>query len=184
MDLHLPPSRARFLTSVWAALLAISGLYVASYAFGRGGWTYFSPYTLDSQSQSELLIPLTRIPIYRSLRHTYRHKLVQFLIDEKYWLPTTSTVPPIVTQHWNSQWRDGHGDFLRQFAWRAEGWIQWTRSHREIADELWPEVLRLLRSSSENAMNEVSRLMMCATVSESLTEFQSRVRMTADWGAM
>lgn len=63
---------------------AILCVYLASFACARGARTFFSFQTLESQSQSEWLLPLTEIPIYRSPRHASRYSLVEFLIGEGY----------------------------------------------------------------------------------------------------
>src|SRR5690606_36466833 len=98
-------------------------------------------------------------------------RLVEYLIDQGYWTPVKPSRPPIQTNHWNLQWRDGHSDLERQFGWKADEWIEWTEANREMADSLWPDVLHVLRSDPDEGEWLASHLMQCARFSSSLEEF-------------
>lgn len=167
--------RVRLKKRYLLAIGAVSLLYFVSWQFARGGIQYFSPYTLETYFQSEILLPLTEIPIYRSSADTSRYKLVQYLVDKSYWTPVESGDPPIITNHWNQQWRDGHSDIHRQFAGKADQWIEWSNGHPEIAAKLWSDVLILLRSDSHDSQSSVSQLMFWARDSETLEQYNHSI---------
>ena len=163
--------RIRLIRRCLLGLAAITSLYVVSWAFAAGGIHYFSPHTLQTYAHQEILLPFTEIPIYRSAAQTYHYDLTQYLMDESYWAPDNVESPPFVTSRWNQQWRDGQSDLHRQFSWKAEQWIEWTESHREIAAKLWPLILQLLRADSRSGKSYASNLMFLAQMSETLDQF-------------
>jgi hypothetical protein len=75
----------RFVAGV--CVVAVISAYALGWHFGRGGRGFFSPDTLDSRSQSEILLPLTRLPLYRSWFHYDRAPLVDYLVGKGYWSP-------------------------------------------------------------------------------------------------
>ena len=162
--------RYRFLL---IALIVVVSIYAISWHFARGGLHYFSPDTLDSYSQSEVLLIFTELPIYRSSRSTHRYKLVQYLINQGYWSPIAQSGPSIVTSKWNMQWRDGQSDFHRQFAWYADQWIAWTQQFPEVADELWADVLSLLRQDSSNELHDAVRLMHHSRIASTVEDYKA-----------
>lgn len=80
-----------------------------------------------------------------------------------------------MTNHWNTQWRDGHRDIERQFEWNGREWIDWSESHPAMAARLWPCVLDLLTSNSEDADSTASQLMFYAKIAESDDQFNDLV---------
>lgn len=172
--------RARLIRRCLIGVVAISVLYGVSWIFAAGGVHYFSPHTLETYSHREILLPFTEIPIYRSTSVTYRYDLTQYLIDEAYWSPDNVDRPLLLTNRWNHQWRDGQTDLHRQFAWKAEQWIEWTETHREIAAKLWPHVLQLLRTDSPNSQSYASHLMFVARASESRIQFNQLISEDAE----
>ena len=115
----------------------------------HGGRTYFSPDTFQVRFQSEVLLPLSYAPAWRS-SFTYRHDtypLVEYLVSHGFWAPVATPEPRwILLNHWNVQWRDGHSTLYKYL--KSQEWIEWTESHPDVAKVLWPNVLSLLRDSS------------------------------------
>jgi hypothetical protein len=125
--------------------------YGSAFLWGRGGRGYFSPDTLDYQTQSEYLLPLVGIPLYRSGFSTHRNELVQFLVDNNYWLPQPTDSPRwMLAFHWNQKWRDGESGLHKELTRGKDFWIEWSKSNKERATEFWPEVLAMLRNSDDD----------------------------------
>ena len=159
-------------------LLLVSAIFVVAIFllcvnWSDGGRGFFSPDTLDCRTQSEMLFPGTKIPIYRSTYDYHRYELVEYLIAEGYWSPVETTSPRwFATFHWNRQWRDGTSDFHRAFGWRSEEWIQWTKDHPEIAAKLWPVVLDALRTPTEPDVSRAQSLLFIANLAATLKDFE------------
>lgn len=133
--------------------LVVGGIYGSSYMWGRGGRGYFSPDTLDTKTQSEWLIPLTKIPVYRSSFEYHKNDLSQFLIDEEYWKPNEKENPKWISSfHWNMQWHDGESQLHRQLTSRSDDWITWTMANPQFAKLVWPHVLTLLRDGGGESL--------------------------------
>lgn len=112
----------------------------------RGGRGFFSPSTLETKTQSEYLI--CGVPIYRSNFDVRQDDITTYLIAKGYWSPQAAESDRwIPTFHWNEQWRDGESSLQRALFWRHEFWINWSEENPEMAAELWPRVLRLLREN-------------------------------------
>lgn len=128
---------------VVAILPCLLSLFVSP---SRGGRGFFCPSTLETRTQSEYL--LWGIPVYRS-HFRYRHDdVTAYLIAKGYWSPqTTESDQWIPTFHWNEQWRDGESSLERALFWRDEFWSNWSEENPEMAADLWPRVLRLLREN-------------------------------------
>lgn len=137
----------------------------------RGGLTYFSPDTLESRYQSERLVPLLQIPIYRSGFGYYRKDIVNYLIEHDYWQPNDVEHPRwIPASHWNDAWRDGYSALGRELG-RSEYWINWSDSHPELASIVWPLVLRALRELPESSQDVVAAVLLySASVSENVDQ--------------
>lgn len=151
-----------------------------SWVFASGGLHDFSPDTLETSSRSEILLPLTDLPIYRSPRSSYRYDLVQYLIEYGYWSPVPESGSPIRVSRWNTQWRDGQSDLHRQFAWYADDWIAWTEQHPELADVLWPEVLAMLRSEDDLRLMRVQHLMWAGRTATTVDEYNALIETDAE----
>lgn len=170
---------SKFLITFLAALFA---LYSVSWYFARGARTFFSPHTLESFGQSEVLLPFTDVPIYRSAPgDPYHFKLVAFLVEREYWSPSRNaevTEKLLLTSRWNYQWLDGQSNFHKEFTTRAEKWMSWTDDNPEIAARLWPEVLASIRREQDYWLAE--SLMQHAQMSSTTDEFTQRVAADAE----
>lgn len=62
--------------------------------------------------------------------------------------------------------------------------MEWARTHRDMAAELWPAVLRKLRSASADSVSNVSQWMATARVMESLEEFHAALGDDPQWRAV
>lgn len=133
------------------ALVGAGLVSLVSIKFGKGARCFFSPDTLEFRYQSEYLVPLLLVPLYRS-RYTYAeepNELVTFLVEEGYWEPRQVDDPRwICVFHWNHQWRDGYGQMYRHFCRSPELLIEWSRENPELAAVMWPKVLAVLRDKA------------------------------------
>ena len=160
--------------------LCIATVYSLSWKFAKGGRTFFSPDTLETKSQSETLLFLTSVPIYRSSYQYHRYELVDFLIAEGYWTPSAAPSPRwLGTNRSNAQWRDGQSPIHREFAWFADDWIAWTQAHPELAAVLWPLVLEELRSGNTECQWNAYRWMSYAELAQDIKTFENLLE-TAD----
>jgi hypothetical protein len=158
--------------SITALLLAVVAVaYVAGFAFGRGGRGFFSPDSLDNRTQSEILLPLTELPLYRSRYEYHRYPLTNYLVGKGYWSARAAESPRWVsTFHWNEQWHDGTAPFHKELGWRVQDWITWSEAHPDIAADFWPRVLRIMRDGDPHWHLRVSGLLVygrgCSTLNE------------------
>lgn len=171
------PFRWRWLSLSLVLIGALAAVYLVSWEFSMGSIGYFSPDTLETHSQRKILIPGSKVPIYRSFPELHRYALVSYLIEHGYWTPRPPTKPLMPLYRWNQQWKDGHSDIVRQFDWKADDWIEWTQQNEATADVLWPTVLELLRSDEDDREDRVAELMQYAWFSSNLEEFEEHIRI-------
>jgi len=166
--------RAIITTIVLAALIVTT--YVFSVFYGEGGRGFFSPDTFQVRTQSEILLPLLGIPIYRSSYeyHNESYKLVDYLADEGYWSPIETNDPSWYPMfHWNEQWRDGESGIYRYMNRYHDDWIDWTEENPTLAAVVWPKVLSILRRGITGGCAE--HLMFLGRQSQSVEEFREYV---------
>ena len=151
--------------------------YVLAGIFGKGGRGFFSPDTLETKTQSEWLLPLIHVPLYRSSFSYSRDKLVDYLVQEGYWKPAVETGTPrwILSFQWNQLWRDGESFLHRELAWRSAEWMDWSRENPRIAERLWPGVLDALRTPDGPNERRAEILLRHAQMAPSLKEFEERL---------
>jgi hypothetical protein len=152
-----------------------AGVFLWSTLQGKGGRMFFSPDTFQVRTQSELLLPLTEIPLYRS-SFEYRdatYDLPAYLVTKGHWLPIETDRPQwILVYHWNDQWRDGFTELHRYLRYSDE-WIQWTEANPQLANVLWPNVLSILRGGITDGY--AAHLMFLARESSTVDEFRDHV---------
>jgi hypothetical protein len=152
--------------------------YVAGLAFGRGGRAFFSPDSLDNRTQSEILLPLTELPLYRSRYVYYRYPLTDYLVSKGYWSARATDSPQWVSMfHWNEQWRDGYSTFHREFASRGGEWIKWSDAHPDIAGDLWGRVLRMMRDDEPYCHQRVRGLLMYAHGCSDIGQYRDMLKL-------
>jgi hypothetical protein len=115
----------------------------------RGGLAYFSPHTLEYQTQSEFTVLGGTIPIYRSPRRNVENELATFLHQQGY----AAVVQPQdqrweVIFHWNHAWKDGQGSLYDVFGPNRHEIIKWSQADPERAKIYWSEGLKHLRSNN------------------------------------
>jgi hypothetical protein len=114
-----------------------------------GAIHYFSPDTLESGYRPTVAFAGLQ-PDYRFSLKPTESKLIQFLIERKYWRPTHTPSPRwIVTDY----------SVRREFNRNADEWVQWSEQHPEYAAALWPRVLDVLRNDPKRGQSDVSELM-------------------------
>ena len=163
---------SRVLAAVLVLSLVVGGVYLYSYSYHSGGIVWFSPDTLKFKTQSEVLLPSTRVPIFRS-QTEYRQepdKLVQFLVANGYWSRVEPETPRwIVTYHDNEQWRVArHPLFGHPYRW-----IEWTEKNPDLARVMWPRVLSLFRRGIAGGYPD--HLAFLASQSATVDEFRDYV---------
>jgi hypothetical protein len=150
------------------------GVYLFSTAYGRGGRGFFSPDTFQFKTQSEILLPPTELPLYRSaFEYHEKPDLVAYLVAQGYWVPIQTEEPNwIAVFKWNTQWRDGEMQLYRYMNQPSE-WIEWTEANPTVARVMWPKVLSILRRGITAGYAE--DIMRKAKQSSSLKEFINSV---------
>jgi hypothetical protein len=139
---------------------------------GRGGRFYFSPDTLESKSQSEVL--LYDFCIYESGFESCRWPFVEYLVKNGYWAPRITDSPRwLMTSHWNYQRPHGHPQELHRALASQEVWIDWSDKHPELAKVVWPWVLHALPSDNSNREDFVTWLLQNAKNAHTTEEFHS-----------
>jgi hypothetical protein len=168
----------RYLLVLAVVAVTVCVLCGVAVVFASGSRGFFSPDTLETRTQRELLLPMTELPLFRSRYEVHRYKLVDYLVAKGYWAPNAAATPRwLPVFHYNEQWRDGHSNFHSQSSWtmKSQQWIDWSEENPEVASELWPRVLAVLRSGNEDAVEYASYLMWDARESESLEGFHEAV---------
>lgn len=169
------------LTKILRTFAIIGGLVLlALLSSSPGGWLYFSPDTYMAERQEERLFYKTEFPIYRSMRTAYRPKLASYLIERGYWKPRRTNTPTwLCVEHWNARWRDGHSSLKRQiFGGGGEDWINWSETHPDMAQVLWPMVERELRAGSSDS--RVVQIMLHAQRAQDVEQFKFFLRTDAE----
>jgi hypothetical protein len=141
--------RARIIGRVAALVLlaAVTAVYWYGGSHSSGGLGFFSPDTLDAYVQGEILLPGTRLPIFRTPPMYFRYRVVTYLVDKGYWAPRTTGSPSwLRLYHTNAQWSDGKTDLYHELRWRGDEWIYWSDRHPNLAADLWPRVLARIRA--------------------------------------
>jgi hypothetical protein len=151
-------------------LLAGVGVAVSLFAYGTlvttGGRSYFSPDTLETRTQAESHL------LWWGFRY-HRYALAEYLIGKGHWSPVTAQEPRwIETFHWNDQWRDGQSVLHKEFAWRAQDWIDWSETNPALAAVLWPRVLAALRSEDPERRHRATDMMFLARGAKDAPEFE------------
>jgi hypothetical protein len=165
--------------AVCASVLLVA--YLAAAGCGRGTRGYFSPDTLEYRAQSEWLLPMTSVPLYRGPSSTHRYATVDYLISKGFWSPSGRSDPRwLLTLQWNQQWKDGHSELHGNLGMRGDGWIKWSEQNPEMAKALWPKVLDALRQSGVSQIDEATNLMRAVQVAQSVEEFE---KMAAEFAA-
>jgi hypothetical protein len=159
-------------------VILVVAAYVAGFAFGRGGRGFFSPDSLDNRTQSEILLPVAEMPLYRSSYQYHRYPLTDYLVAKGYWSPRATQSPRWVsTFHWNDQWRDGVAPFHKDLGWRGEDWIKWSEAHPAIAADLWPRVLKIMRDGELYWSLRVRGLLTYAPGCSDLDEYHKMLKL-------
>jgi hypothetical protein len=129
-------------------LVVVSGLalvYGGALIFGRGGKGEFSPLTLETRTRSELVLPFTRVPIYRSPWQYHTSDLASYLRAKGYWTPVAGGDAKWLPMFRWMQWKDGHSLLHRELVMRHSVWIEWSDERPVAASVFWPRVLERLR---------------------------------------
>ncbi len=153
--------------AVWVVLLACSSVGVQS---------WFSPDTLEGRCQAIHLVWGIQLPVFCSPVSPRDYRLVDFLVSEGYWRPRVVEHPRwFFLSHQNPQWRDGVFDLYKQFTWRADDWIAWTKENPRTAECFWPYLLEVMRSKKLGADNRewvVPTLFVYARLTETTDELR------------
>lgn len=123
---------------------------VDCFDFGSGTIIYFSPDTLRTRHVHEVLPELPgNIHLYRAQPIETEHALAEHLIARGYWQRrTTEDVGWVFTAHYNRRWRDGWTMWQKYVTRQGDDWIKWTDDNPNLAAEVWPRILKVLRQDS------------------------------------
>jgi len=128
-------------------------LLVALCFLEEGGEREFCPETLEFRGVKFVLIRFTDVVLWSSPTPPYRSRLIQFWFDEGY----VQAERPAERWHPVYNWRSGTHSRLNNptklfGSYYADGtdpaaerWIAWSHRHPELAADLWPRVVGLLR---------------------------------------
>ncbi len=157
--------------------LSVSLVFVAAALFGDGSIGCFSPDTLQSRRQTEYVIPMTDVQVYRSAGSVSRWPIVNYLIAKGYWSDSKVSEPRwICTSRENPQWRCGTSRFERELAGNEAEWRKWTEENPELANCFWPRLLAELRKPGTSHISEVDMLLGVARIAKSPEEFDRLTR--------
>lgn len=142
----------------------------------QGGLTYFSPFTLEIEGQSEFAIWGGSLPVYRSPRRPVHNELVTFLLEEGF----VERVQPESQRwdlvfHWNRAWKDGHCTLYEVLVRYRRSIIEWSRADRERARIYWSEGFRYLRSDRKSDIAIGHVILADCWRCESIPELRERI---------
>lgn len=169
-------------TACCTIIALMAGTYGLCSQYGRGARIWFSPDTLETLVQRELVLPIFEVPIYRSRVEASERTLILYLVDGGYWTPQYSDKSPILIERWNMQWRGGESAFVSAL-WRDRELIEWTEKHPEFARQFWPEVLNRMRSNPLALHYETAVLLRVVTDCDSEDELREYLERfpEVDW---
>jgi len=128
-------------------IVVVAGALLPSAPVGRGGRGFFSPDTLATKVQSEMLV-CDRV-VWRSSYISFEYPLVEYNVRKRYWSQRAVSEPRwIVLFHWSYNTKGGYSQLSRELSGRGQSWIEWSERHPDMAKILWPYVLSLLRAPS------------------------------------
>lgn len=146
---------------------------LAALNFSKGAQGEFSPQTLECRSRMELLLPMTRIPVFRGPWEYSRFELIDYLIAKGYWTAEKTDSPNWISSfHSNKQWEDGQAIFHQEMRWRSKHWIEWSDTHPEFAAYLWPKILAGLRSPDHVEVYQSSNQLITAKYAANIEEYE------------
>lgn len=142
----------------------------------RGGLAYFSPDTLEYETQSEFAVLNGKLPIYRSHREPTDNEIVAYLRDSGL---ISSRKPPTVRWmlvfHWNWAWKDGEGSLYNVLIRNRQRIISWSKADLARARIYWTTGLQLLRSDVERERWAGEEILSSGYRCESIEELNSRI---------
>jgi hypothetical protein len=113
----------------------------------RGGLAYFSPFTLEYETQSEYTLLDGAWVIYRSPRNPVNNALVNYLRESRVVMPDESGRQRWDSVfHWNDAWKDGFGQGYDVLVRSRESVIDWSKADSSRAQIYWSEAFKCLRS--------------------------------------
>lgn len=145
----------------------------------RGGLTYFSPDTLEYETQSEFTVFNGTLPIYRSHREPTDNALISYLGNSG--LVAAQRPPTIrwmMVYHSNRAWNDGFGALYNVLVRDRQRIISWSQADPARARIYWTTGLQLLRSDVERERWAGEEILSSGYRCESIEELNSRISAT------
>jgi hypothetical protein len=141
-----------------------------------GGLAYFSPYTLEYQTQLEFTIIWGALPVYRSQRRDADNELAAFLRQEGF---MTSVRPEAqrweLVFHWNHAWRDGYGPLYDVLIRHRREIIEWSQADPKRAQLYWSESFKHLRSDNKIDVLTGQLILISCWHSQSTQELREQI---------
>lgn len=141
-----------------------------------GGIAYFSPYTLEYETQSEFTILNGALPVFRSSRREAENELVTFLKQER----LVDLEQPYDQRwelifHWNHAWRGGYGTLYDVLIRHRREIIEWSKADRERARLYWSEGLKHLRSGKESDVRTGQMILLWCWRAKNTQELRQQI---------
>lgn len=141
-----------------------------------GGLAYFSPYTLEYNTQAEQTIFWGQVPVFRTFCHKTNNDLLTFIQEEGF-------VTPVQPQkqrwelvfHWNDAWKDGHGSLYSVLVRDRRRIIEWSQADRERARIYWTEGFKLLRSDRKADQAAGRGILVSGWFCQSIPDLQRQI---------
>jgi hypothetical protein len=178
--------RRLLLMLTWVAGLSLP---VVVFGCGRGKESQFSPDSFELRDVTCYSLPFVDWPFLSVSSTPYRHKLVQFWIDEGYL--DGKLREPTRWDHasrlwsWSESTSKGRAGWFGDLAWE-NGWINWSRKNPRLAARLWPDIVRLLPhvSSDPDACLCALDLMWVANTTDAEDFDETYALQRRDWAAL
>ncbi len=133
----------RYILIVAATLASV---ILLSFTIQRGKISYFSPYTLQFQGQSEYTVLGGSIPIWRTSLEDYDSKILRYLRESEYIMPVNPKHNRWEIGESNAWTRDGGFDRHYLLGRNNSSVIEWSKADPERARIYWSEGFKCVRS--------------------------------------
>jgi hypothetical protein len=176
---------------LWLSILGLASVALIATA-GRGGESQFNPATLECRGVADYYIPYTLVRVWSRPGEPYRPRIAQFWLEEGYARAGEPGGRWDTVTGWGGRWLRTTGD--AKLFWyhascasdeQAEEWIAWSRRHPDLAADLWPRVVGLLRQAggerSFACYGAAAELMVRVRGAEDAKEYGERVALWHEW---
>lgn len=149
---------SNWILGVVILLAGLFALFLFTLMFGNVTGTEFAPHNFESRNYHVLRIPLLNLQVWPATRTKEANPLVEHLFGRKILTPGKPEPPEydLVEELAGARRIRGDAQYLQKYLQLADDqWLDWTKSHPELAKVFWPEVQRVAQRRMYTAIPEM-----------------------------